>query len=120
MDEVTLTATVNHAGASVSAVTLDGTAIADNDFTDGIMVPALIVGDNAIVVTVTAENGATRTYTVTVTRQAPAATFVWSTTMTVGEGSNGQLGYTDYGPDGSLGSDSFKIGRKPSGWNDWP
>ena len=108
VDEVTLTATVNHAGASVSAVTLDGTAIADNDFTDGIMVPALIVGDNAIVVTVTAENGATRTYAVTVTRAAA----VWSTTMTVGEGSRGQRGYSDYGPDGSLGSDSFTTGTK--------
>ena len=64
---VTLTATVNHAGASVSAVTLNGTAIADNDFTDGIRVPSLLVGGNGIIVTVRAENGATQTYTVTVT-----------------------------------------------------
>ena len=67
---VTLTATVNQAGASVSAVTLDGTAIADSNFTDGIRVPSLRVGDNGIVVTVTAENGATETYTVTVARTA--------------------------------------------------
>ena len=58
------------------------------------MVPALIVGDNAIMVTVTAENGATRTYAVTVTRAAA----VWSTTMTVGEGSNGQRGYSRLWP----------------------
>ena len=69
---VTLTATVNHTGASVSAVTLDGTAITDNDFTDGITVPSLLVGDNAIVVTVTAENGVTQTYTVRVTQAAGA------------------------------------------------
>ena len=66
---VTLTATPTHTGASVSAVTLGGTAIADTDFTDGITVPSLAEGDNDIVVTVTAEDGsATETYTVTVTR----------------------------------------------------
>ena len=91
VDEVTLTATVNHAGASVSAVTLDGTAIADNDFTDGIMVPALIVGDNAIMVTVTAENGATRTYAVTVTR---AGVTVSTTALTVTEQDSTGNGYT--------------------------
>ncbi len=71
VDEVTLTATVNHAGASVSAVTMNGNAIADSDFTDGITVPSLLLGDNAIVVTVTAEDtSSTQTYTVTVTRAA--------------------------------------------------
>ena len=65
---VTLTAMTTDDGASVSAVTLDGTAIADTDFTDGITVPSLLVGDNAITVAVTAENGAIRPYTVTVTR----------------------------------------------------
>ena len=69
VDEVTLTATVNHAGASVSAVTLNGNVIADSDFTNGITVPSLVVGDNTIVVTVTAEDASTtKTYTVTVTR----------------------------------------------------
>ena len=65
---VTLTAMTTDDGASVSAVTLDGTAIADTDFTDGITVPSLLVGDNVIAVAVTAENGAIRPYTVTVTR----------------------------------------------------
>ena len=64
---VTLTAMTTDDGASVSAVTLNGTAIADRDFTDGITVPSLLAGANGIVVTVTAENGDTRTYTVTVT-----------------------------------------------------
>ena len=68
---VTLTATPTHTGASVTAVTLGGTAIADTDFTDGITVPSLLVGDNAITVAVTAEDGSTtETYTVTVTRAA--------------------------------------------------
>ena len=69
----TLTATPNHSEAEVTAVTLDGTAIADTDFTDGITVPSLVVNDNEIVVTVTAEDATTQTYTVTVTR-APTAT----------------------------------------------
>ena len=66
---MTLTATPTDDGASVSAVTLGGTAIADTDFTDGITVPSLVEGANVIVVTVTAEDGSTeQTYTVTVTR----------------------------------------------------
>ena len=70
---VTLTATVNHTGASVSAVTLSGIAIADSDFTNGITVPSLLVGDNDIVVTVTAEDtSSTQAYTVTVAREAAA------------------------------------------------
>ena len=67
---VTLTAMTTDNDASVSAVTLNGTAIADVDFTAGITVSPLLVGDNGIDVTVTAENGDTRTYTLTVTRQA--------------------------------------------------
>ena len=71
VDEVTLTATLNHDGAKVSGVTLGGTAIADTEFSDGIAVPSLVVGDNEIIVTVTAEDPtATQTYTVTVTRAA--------------------------------------------------
>ena len=69
----TLTATPNHSEAEVTAVTLDGTAIAATDFTDSITVPSLVVNDNEIVVTVTAEDATTQTYTVTVTR-APTAT----------------------------------------------
>ena len=87
---VTLTAMVNHAGASVSAVTLAGAAIDDHDFADGITVSSLLVGGNEIVVTVTAENGATQTYTVTVSRATTAATApgvsVSETALTVREG----------------------------------
>ena len=75
VDEVTLTAMTTDDGASVSAVTLDGTAISDNDFTDEITVPSLLVGENAIVVTVTAEDATTtQTYTVRVTRANSAPT----------------------------------------------
>ena len=74
---VTLTATPTHTGASVSAVTLGGTALADTVFTDGITVPSLAEGDNEIDVTVTAEDGGTtETYMVTVTRATSAATGV--------------------------------------------
>ena len=47
-------------GASASAVTRDGTAITDNDVTDGITVPPLLAGDHGIVAAVTAENGGER------------------------------------------------------------
>ena len=67
----TLTATPNHAEAEVTNVTLAGTAIADTNLTDGITVPSLVVGDNVIVVTVTAQDATTQDYTVTLTR-APA------------------------------------------------
>ena len=83
---VTLTAETTDDGASVSAVTLAGTAIADNDFTDGIMVPSLLVGDNAIMVRVTAEDtSTTRTYEVTVTRATPPGVTVSRTALTVTE-----------------------------------
>ena len=68
----TLTAIPNHAEAAVTAVTLAGTAIADSDLTDDITVPSLVVGDNVIVVTVTAQDATTQDYTVTLTR-APAS-----------------------------------------------
>ena len=71
VDEVTLTATLSDAGATVS-VTLNGTTIADGDFSDGITVPSLVEGANEIVLTVTAEDTTTvQIYTVTVRRVAP-------------------------------------------------
>ena len=111
VEEVTLTATPN-TGASVSAVTLGGTAIADTDFTDGITVPSLIVGENVIVVTVTAKDTTTmKTYQVTVERlqyvcAAPdlSGRFdIWSATMTVGV-SGTQFGFDGIGasPYGAL------------------
>ena len=49
---VTVSATANHKAASVS-----------------VDAPALVVGENAVTVTVKAENGSTKKYTITVTRQ---------------------------------------------------
>ena len=71
---ITLTATPSDDRASISAVTLNDSAIADTDLNDGIDVPSLIEGDNVIAVTARAENGDTQTYTVTVTRLAAPAT----------------------------------------------
>ena len=65
--QTTVTPTVNHSGASY-AIKLGGVTDADS-------VIALSVGSNVITVEVTAEDdSATRTYTVTVTRAAPAST----------------------------------------------
>ena len=72
VDEVTLTATLNDDTAEITAVTLDGSAIADSGLTDGITVPSLVEGDNIIVVTVAAEDASTQAYTVTVTRTTPS------------------------------------------------
>jgi len=63
---ITLTPTTNEANATV---TVDGTAVTSGTASGSI---SLNVGDNAIDVVVTAEDGATtQTYTITVTRQAP-------------------------------------------------
>ena len=98
--EVTLTATPNHSGGSVTKVTLGGTEIADTDFTNGIAVPSLAEGANEIVVTVTAEDtSTTQTYTVTVNR---AAVLRWVATMTIGEDPAGTRGYSSRSP--SFGS----------------
>ena len=106
---VTLTATPTHTGASVSAVTLGGIAIADPFFTDGIKVPSLDVGANEIVVTVTAEDGSTtQTYTVTVTREATTSA-IWSTTMTVGQATGDNRGYDPGNSPGMLDVDGFSV-----------
>lgn len=64
---ITLTPTVSDANATVK---VNGTTV-----TSGTASPAipLVVGPNVITLLVTAQNGATKTYTVTVTRDAPPA-----------------------------------------------
>ena len=67
MAETTVTPTVNDGGATY-VVQLNGVADADRTV-------ALSVGENTVTVVVTAEDGqTTRTYTVTVTRDAPPST----------------------------------------------
>ena len=60
VSETTVTPTVNHSSATY-VIKLDGTEDADGTV-------SLAVGDNVITVEVTAEDGSTQTYTVTVTR----------------------------------------------------
>ena len=70
VDEVTVTATENHASADVEIQDADGNALADAGTADGHQV-ALVEGENVVKVKVTAGDGmATQTYTVTVTRSA--------------------------------------------------
>ncbi len=63
----TVTPTVNHSAATV---TVNGTVVASGSPSGAI---ALAVGDNVITVRVTAENGDTQDYTVTITRQSANA-----------------------------------------------
>ena len=68
VETLTFSATKSDAGASVAYLDSDGNTLDDADTTeDGFQVP-LSVGANAITVRVTAENGTTQDYTVTVTR----------------------------------------------------
>ena len=69
VDEVTVTATENHASADGEIQDADGNALADADTNAAGHQVALAVGANTIVVEVTAEDGSTsQDYTVTVTR----------------------------------------------------
>ena len=109
---VTLTAmTTDRTGAAVTAVTRDGTAIADTVFSDGVItVSSLAVGANVIVVTVTAEDGTTTDHTVTVTRDAAtSSSLLWSTTMTVAEATTDVFGYSSYSSQGTLVTTDFMV-----------
>ena len=68
VETLTFTATKSDAGASVAYLDSDGNPLADADTTEDGFQVALAVGANAITVRVTAENGTTQDYTVTVTR----------------------------------------------------
>ena len=99
IDTVTLTATVNHSGARVQSVTLDGTPIADTDFSDGITVPSLVEDANVIAVSVTAEDGTQETYTITVTRAAPSSTDATLSALTVNDGTSDLMLTPNFAPD---------------------
>ena len=119
---VTLTAMTTDDGASVSAVTLSGNAIADSDFTDGITVPSLLVGDNDIVVTVTAEDGASQTYTVTVTREAAAPTEPGAPTGLTATASGTtaiNLSWTAPADNGGASITGYKIEVSSNGGTSW-
>ena len=81
----TVTATANHAGASVSIA--PGTEV------------TLAEGSNGITVTVTAQDGlTTNTYTVTVTRAAPAVVSIEAVSSVVSEGEPAQFRVSRAGP----------------------
>ena len=122
VEEVTLTATTTHTGASVSAVTLGGTAIADTDFTDGITVPSLAEGDNVIVVTVTAEDGSTtETYTVTVTVAGTSTVPGAPTSLTATANGSTQIDLSWDAPasDGGASITGYRIEVSPNGTSSW-
>ena len=75
VDEITVSATRNHGGASVNIIEGDGTTTAGNEAT-----VSLGYGENVVEVEVIAEDGnAVETYRITITRAWP-----WSATLTVG------------------------------------
>ena len=125
VSQLNFTAATTDDGAEVTSVTLNGTAISDTDLSDLIYVPSLIVGDNVIVLTVTAEDSSTEDYTVTVTRAAYVCTApdltdrteVWTGTLTVGN-SGTTYGYSSATGDSyggltdttiDIGTDSYTI-----------
>ena len=119
---VTLTATPTHTGASVSAVTLGGTAIIDTDFTDGITVPSLAEGDNEIVVTVTAEDGTTTQpypVTVTVTRAATVPGAPTGLSATANGSTQIDLSWTAPSSDGGASISGYKIEVSPNDTSSW-
>ena len=119
---VTLTATPTHTGASVSAVTLGGTAIIDTDFTDGITVPSLAEGDNEIVVTVTAEDGTTTQpypVTVTVTRAATVPGAPTGLSATANGSTQIDLSWTAPSSDGGASISGYKIEVSSDSGTSW-
>ncbi|WP_010408787.1 cadherin-like beta sandwich domain-containing protein, partial [Citromicrobium sp. JLT1363] len=94
VDSIRLTPTVSNAEATV---TVAGNAVASGSASAPV---ALNVGANSIPVVVTAGNGATRSYTVVVTRAAPPTISVYSTSdgvQPIADGSTSRTPGTDFG-----------------------
>ena len=115
--QVTVTLTVNHAGAEVEYLDGDDNKLDDADGNTAGHQVELSVGANVVKVKVTAEdNSATRTYTVTVTRAAamtPATCTlntgdIWCGVLTVGAVSSNQDGF--FGSTGGLSDTTFSVG----------
>ena len=118
---VTLNATVKHPRAAVTSVTLAGTGITDANFADGITVPSLVVGDNEIIVTVTAEDEATtQAYTVTVTRAAPTAPSAPTNLRATADGASTiNLAWRAPADNGGATISGYKIQHSPNGNSNW-
>ena len=97
VDEITIAPTVNHSNAEYEIEDGGGNALTDADLNETGFQVALSEGTNTLTVTVTAQNGDTLTYTVSVERHT-ADTLV----------SNTHLGWT--GSDTALLAQSFRTG----------
>lgn len=94
VDSIRMTPTVSDAGATV---TVAGNPVASGSASAPV---TLNMGTNSIAVVVRAENGATRSYTVAVTRAAPPTIGVYSTVggvQPLTDGSTSATSGTDYG-----------------------
>ena len=101
MEQTTVTPTVNDDGASY-VVKLDGAEDADGTVD-------LAVGDNAIAVEVTAEDGqTTKTYTITVTRAEPSSDPPATPTGLSGEETSQRVVSLDW--DDAAGATSYQVG----------
>ena len=113
---ITVEPAPGNASAEVAYLNASDVVLTDADTNKTGFQADLTEGDNVIQVQVTAEDdNTTQTYEVTVTREAATtANVVWSTTMTVGEGTTGQRGFFRLEAIGSLDTGSFMIGNPPS------
>nr|WP_316629590.1 cadherin-like beta sandwich domain-containing protein [uncultured Brevundimonas sp.] len=99
---VFITTARSHSGASV-AIDVDGTTASDNT-----MVP-LAVGDNTVTVTVTAEDGTTQDYVITITRAAAAGTTPGVPTVVGATGGDASIAVTWTPPTGTPAPDGFHV-----------
>ena len=105
VDEITVLPTVNESNATYEIQNSGGTALTDADSNKTGFQVALSEGENTVKVEVTAQDTTTtETYQVTVTREAASTDPLWSTTMTVAEGTYGFNGDVAYG---SVTDDEF-------------
>ena len=109
INAVTLTAVMNHSGATVQFIEPNGTTTTAETVT-----ASLDEGGNLISVVVTAEDGATtQTYQVTVNRAAGQPGPAWSATLSAGKDTAyvpAPAGFTVWGQAfGSLSNDSFTL-----------
>ena len=93
----------------------------DTDFSNGITVPSLVVGDNEIIITVTAEDEATtQAYTVTVTRAAPTAPGAPTNLRATANGASTiNLAWQAPADNGGATISGYKIQHSPNGNSNW-
>ena len=116
--EVTVTPTTTDDGATIEYLNASNMTLADAGTEAGQQV-ALAVGANVIKVKVTAEDGTTKTYAVTVHRVSPTCTLntgdLWCGVVTVGalKTSGSTTGYGFSSSVGHLSDTGFSVGTNP-------